>query len=355
MSHRVYIERLIITVAILALALLFWQLRHILILVFGAVLVAVILRSIAHPFMRRGVPEGWAVLIAVLLLLLGLAAAFLTFGAQVIGQASALSEAIPAALESIQAQLAQWGFADELQRWTRSANTSLLRQLGGFASTFTGALANALLIIVGGVYIAAQPRLYRTGIIKLVPPKGRDLAHQAVDDSVKGLRMWMLGQLVSMLIVGMLTGLGLWLLGVPLALTLGLLAALLDFVPIVGPIVAAVPAVLLALVISPELALWTAGLYLLVQQIEGNVVAPIVQLKAVDLPPALLLFALVAFGLLFGIPGVLFAAPLTAVLYILVKRLYVRETLNTHTSIPTEKGEEEDHAGQRTGAEPSPA
>lgn len=350
MSHRVYIERLIITVVIFALALLFWQLRHIFILVFGAVLVGVILRSIARPFTRWGLGEGWALLLAVLLLLSGIGVAFFIFGAQVIGQASALTEAIPAAWEAIRSRLAQWGLADEVQSWLGDLNTSVLTHVTGAASTFGGGLANALLIIVGGVYFAAQPRLYKIGIIKLVPAKGRELTDQALDDSVKGLRLWMLGQLVSMVIVGLLTGLGLWLLGVPLALTLGLLAGILDFVPIVGPIIAAFPAVLLALVISPEMALWTALLYLVVQQIEGNIVAPIVQLKAVDLPPALLLFALVAFGLLFGIPGVLFAAPLTAVLYILVKRLYVRETLNTATPMPTEKGEEEEGDGDSSPA-----
>jgi predicted PurR-regulated permease PerM len=146
----------------------------------------------------------------------------------------------------------------------------------------------------------------------------------------------MLGTFVSMGVVGLVTGIGLWLIGVPSALALGLLAGLLEFVPIIGPIAASVPAILLAFSHSTEMALWTAGLFILVQQLEGNLIQPIVQRYAVDLPPALLLFSVVAGGLLFGIVGIIFAAPLTVVTFVLVKRLYVREVLDTETKLPHE-------------------
>ncbi len=145
--------------------------------------------------------------------------------------------------------------------------------------------------------------------MKLVPQAGRGLAEQALDDCAKALRLWLMGQLVSMVLVGVLVGTGLWLIGVPAPLTLGILAALLEFIPIVGPILSAIPAIVLALVIGPETALWTAALYLGVQQLEGNLIQPIVQQRAVDLPPALLLFALLAFGLLFGVRRALSRAP----------------------------------------------
>ena len=125
--------------------------------------------------------------------------------------------------------------------------------------------------------------------------------------------------------------------GIPAALTLGLLAGFLDFVPFIGPIVAAIPAIVLALAGDPETALWVVGLYLVVQQIEGNIITPLFQKRAVELPPALLLFSLVAAGLVFGIAGVMFAEPLTVVLYVLVKRLYVRDALDTDTPMPGEK------------------
>jgi predicted PurR-regulated permease PerM len=121
------------------------------------------------------------------------------------------------------------------------------------------------------------------------------------------------------------------------ALVLGLLAGVLEFIPYAGPVLAAVPAVLLALAISPELALWVVLLYIAVQQVEGAVVQPLVQQYAVDLPGVVLLFALIAFGTLFGAIGVVLAAPLAVVTYVLVKRLYVREALDTETTIPGER------------------
>ncbi|MFC3128985.1 AI-2E family transporter [Coralloluteibacterium stylophorae] len=161
-------------------------------------------------------------------------------------------------------------------------------------------------------------------------------AAEALADSGRALRLWLGGQAVAMLAVGVLTGLGLWALGVPAALGLAIIATLLDFVPLVGPIAAAVPAILLALTVDPRTGLLTTLLYLVVQQIEGNLLQPLVQQRAVELPPALLLFALIGAGLLFGVLGVLLAAPLTVVIFVLVKRLYVRETLGEDTDVPGE-------------------
>jgi len=139
-----------------------------------------------------------------------------------------------------------------------------------------------------------------------------------------------------MVVVGLLTGSGLWLLGVPSAFTLGLLAGLLEFIPFAGPLLAAVPGVLLALAVSPDLAVWVALLYFGVQQFEGYVLTPLVQQYAVDLPGVVLLFSLLGFGALFGTLGVILAAPLSVVTYVLVKRLYVIEALHTPTPIPGE-------------------
>ena len=213
----------------------------------------------------------------------------------------------------------------------------VMSNMSAIATSVGAALADTLLVLFGGIYLAARPDFYRSGIIKLVPQSGRALTAEALDDSGRALRLWLLGRLVSMTVVGILTGFGLWLIGVPSALTLGLLSALLEFIPFIGPIIASVPAILLALLIGPEEALWTAGLYLIVQQIEGNLLEPLVQQRAVELPPALLLFSLVAGGLLFGMVGIIFAAPLLVVTYVLVKRLYVREALNTKTPIPGEE------------------
>jgi predicted PurR-regulated permease PerM len=340
-NHRLFIERVLIVLAIGGLALLLWALRGLAILVFGAVLVAVILRVIANPIRRRlHLPDGVALLIAVLIVAGLVGAAFTIFGAEVARQASSLRESIPEAWAAVQARLEAVGLAEPAREWVemiRAGSGGVVSNFGSIAMSVGSAVADTVLVIVGGIFFAAEPRLYRVGIVKLVPEEARPNVAQALEDSWRALRLWLLGRLASMTIVGILTGLGLWLIGIPAALTLGITAGLLDFVPFVGPIVAAVPAVLLALASDPTSALWVIGLYLLIQQIEGNIVTPLVQKRAVELPPALLLFSLVAAGLVFGIVGILFAEPLTVVAYVLVKRLYVREALDTPTSIPGEK------------------
>jgi predicted PurR-regulated permease PerM len=340
LTTRRFVERLVIALAVVGLALLLWQLRGLLILVFGAVLVSVILTVIAEPIARHlHLPRGVGLLLAVLVLLGLFGVALWLFGAQVAEQAGALQDRVPQAWQAIEARFNAWGLGESLEQWTDSVRHGggVASNLGGLAMSVGSAIADTLLVIVGGIYLAAQPALYRTGIIKLVPPKARGIAAQAMDDSDRALRLWLRGQLVSMVIVGVLTGIGLWLIGVPSALALGLFAFILEFVPFVGPIVSAIPALVLALAMGPETALWVAALYVGIQQIEGNIVQPVVQERAVELPPALLIFAIVACGLCLGLVGIVFAAPLTVVIYVMVKRLYVRGALHTETPMPGEQ------------------
>lgn len=341
-SHRIFIERVLIVLAIGGLALLVWALRGLLILVFGAVLFAVILRIIANPLRERvGLSEGLALLLAILFVFGLFGIAFALFGAEVIRQSQTLSETLPQAWTVIEERLAAIGLSGPLQQWLESLRSGpgggVLSSLSNVLVSVSQALTDTILVVVGGIFFAIDPTLYRRGVIKLVPEEGRARIAQALDDCWTALRLWLLARLATMAIVGLLTGLGLWAIGIPAALTLGLLAGLLDFVPFVGPIVAAVPAVLLAIASDPASALWVVALYLIVQQIEGNIITPLFQKRAVELPPALLLFSLVACGFVFGIAGVLFAEPLTVVIFILVKRLYVRHALQTATPIPGEE------------------
>ncbi len=217
--------------------------------------------------------------------------------------------------------------------WAPSTS-GLMRNVGSLAAAAFGALGALLLVVVAGIYIAAQPRTYRSGLLQLIPPHSRDAGRAAVAASGRALRLWLRAQLVGMLAIGALTTLGLWAIGMPSALALGLLAGLAEFVPIVGPLVAAVPALLIALSLGSDMLLWTLGLYLLIQQIEGNVVMPIVTRHAVELQPALALFSVVALGILFGPLGVLFGAPLAVVLFVLVRELYLKRTLGRPAAAP---------------------
>jgi predicted PurR-regulated permease PerM len=161
----------------------------------------------------------------------------------------------------------------------------------------------------------------------LLPPARRSRAHELLSAIGHTLRWWLFGRAVGMTIVGIATTTGLWLLDVPLALVLGLIAAALDFVPYVGPILAAAPGILVALSGGMSHAIYVALLYLAIQLLEGYVLTPLIEQRSVRLPPALTIGAQVLLGVLVGALGVLFATPLTAALVVLIKGLYVEDTL----------------------------
>lgn len=342
-AESTFIRRVLIVIALVAVALLLWNLRDILLMIFGAVVVATLLRAFAD-LIRKWVPvpAGVALLLSVLVVIAVVGLVVYLFGAQLMAQAETLRSALPSAWESARARLSEYGIALPAEGLSRTSEAGgLLANAGQFIMSVGGALTDTLLIVVGGIFLAGQPNFYRVGAIKLVPEGTRSLVADALKDSGKALRLWLKAQLLAMLLIGLLTGIGLWLIGVPSALALGLIAGLLEFIPFAGPILSAIPAVLLALAIDPQLAMWTIGLYVLIQHVEGYAVQPLIQQWAVDLPGFVLLFALLAFGALFGPMGVIFAAPLTVVGYVLVKRLYVREALDTPTPIP---GESKDSA-----------
>src|SRR5690606_8490698 len=201
--------------------------------------------------------------------------------------------------------------------------------------TVVGALVTIvstfLLVLVAGTFIAAEPSRYRDGAVLLFPKSWHGKVRDALDKVGDGLRLWLRAQILAMLVVGVLTGLGAWAIGLPSPLALGLIAGLGEFVPIIGPFVAILPALVIAFAESTSLLLWTIAVYVVVQQFEANLLTPMLQRRIVELPPVLFLFSLVALGIIFGIPGVVVAAPLSVSLYILIRELYVRDLLQEET------------------------
>jgi len=340
-SEGAFVRRLLIAVAIAILALLAWHLVDVLLLVFGAILVAVLLRALAGPIARRTpLSDGWALATVTLALGAGIAAAAWLFGAEVRAQVGELADRLPEAWRSLEERLGATDLGERLADRAQDAAPdagSVLSGLTGVLYSFVGGLADLLLIAFGGLYLAAQPGLYRRGVLLLFPADGpRERIAGTLDASGAALRLWLLGQLVAMAFLFVLTGLGLWAIGVPAALALALLAGLAQFVPLIGPIVAAIPALLIALSEGWQTTLWTLLLYVAIQQVESNLITPLVQRQAVSLPPAITLFAVVAFGLLFGPLGILFATPLAVVAFVAVKKLWVRDALGEPTEVPGE-------------------
>ena len=165
------------------------------------------------------------------------------------------------------------------------------------------ATAGSLVVMaVVAVYFAAQPERYRSGLLLLAPPASCDRAEQLFEAISRILARWLLGQLVVMAAVGLMSGLGLWLLGVRAAFVLGLLGGLLSFIPFFGSVLTAALAALFALGQGPSYALAVIAMYLAVHFIEGNFIMPVIQSGATSLPPALALVSVISWVILLGAP-----------------------------------------------------
>ena len=184
--------------------------------------------------------------------------------------------------------------------------------VAGFLGSAFGLFGTLAVVVIAGLYLAGAPGTYVNGALRLVPVAHRHKAKALCVEAGKALWAWSAGQALDMLVVGVLSGVGLWVIGVPLALVLGVLAGLFNFVPYIGAIIGAIPAVVIAFSVGSTAGLETIGLYLVIQGFEGNVMAPLIQKQAVHLPPGLTILSQTAFGAILGVPGLIFATPLTA-------------------------------------------
>jgi predicted PurR-regulated permease PerM len=339
-----YIRRLFVTLAVLGLAYFLWRISGVLLLVFAAVLLAVLLRSFANTVARyTPVPEGWALAVAIITAAGVLIGAIILFGSQIAGQITFIVERLPAALDATGDQLGISNASAQLEKTiSESSGGGVLSRAAGLGYTVLGVLADLVLVVVASIYLAADPKLYRRGTAKLLPPSQHQRIFDAMDTTGNALRLWFLGQLATMAIVWVASGLAYWWIGLPSPLALATIAALTNFVPYLGAIVGAIPALVFAFSMNMETVFWTAGAVLVIQQFEGNVVTPFVQSRAVSMPPVVVLFAILVFGLVFGVLGILLAVPLAVAVTVLVKKLWIRQTLGEETIVPGEEGAKAD-------------
>lgn len=210
-----------------------------------------------------------------------------------------------------------------------SGTSAVFSQTWRFLAGLFEALGNIFIIILLGVLLAAQPQLYRNGILRFVPKRRAARAISLIDDTGETLRRWLTGQLLTMMSIFIVTWIGLSLIGIPGALVLGFIAGFLSFIPNVGAVLAGVLIVLASL--GSGLAAITAafGLYLLVQFLEGNILTPLIQRQAIDIPPATLFGAQIFLGFVFGIWGLALALPMIAIIKVLLKHLFPVENSAT--------------------------
>jgi predicted PurR-regulated permease PerM len=321
-----------VAVAIVALSLLFWfAFTYVLLLFFGALL-AVLLRAPTDWLVRRtGMRDGLALAAVGVTLAALLGGVGYFFGKTIAAQTVELSTRLPQVVQGLLEQLRSYPWGARLIEYASGGEQVNASQVVGGAMTFAGgaleAAANLFIVLFFAIFLAAQPKLYVDGAVRLVPPRGRARAREVLDEIGDVLQRWLVGQAILMACIAVLTAVGLALIGAPLALPLALLAGLLNFIPYVGPIVAALPAVLVGFSEGPQMALYVVALFIFVQSVEGYVLEPVIQRRAVFLPPALILFSQMVLGLVGGPLGIIVATPLAAALLVAVKMLYVQDAL----------------------------
>jgi predicted PurR-regulated permease PerM len=208
----------------------------------------------------------------------------------------------------------------------------LTTQFGGaskylfpFLTHTVAAVGGFLLIVFLSIYFAADPELYRRGALALLPSRRRAQGAEVMDRVAMVLRKWLVTQLIAMAVIGTVTTVSLLVLKVKAAFALGLLAGLFEFIPTVGPLLSAVPAVAMGFLDSPEKALLVAGVYMVIQFLENHILIPLLMKGGMDLPPALTVITQALLALVFGFLGLMVAVPMLATVLVIVQVLYVQK------------------------------
>lgn len=328
-----------LTAAIVALiVVVLWILKatfNVLLLLLAGALIALYFHGLAGLLNRKlHVPQKWSVAVSVIVSLLLIIGFFWFAGSRIQQQADELSTTLPSAIADFKEQLSQSTIGRQVLQKVTSGDSAIKATTVAqsfFRSTF-GILGDVYVVLFLGIFFTASPKPYVDGFLKLIPPKGKDKATDVVHTIGTSLTKWLKGKLFAMLVVAILTATGLIIMGVPMAFTLALIAGLLNFIPNFGPLIAMVPAVLVGLMQGPNTALMIAGLYILVQVLESNVITPQIQKKLISIPPALIIIAQLLMGVLTGGWGLLLATPLMLIVMMIVQELYIKpmETNTKH-------------------------
>ncbi len=322
---------------LLAVALL----SDVMLLVFAALLIACVLHGSAAALRRlTGFGQRWCLLAVVVSLLLVIGAIVWWRGPDIANRAVQMSDQLTSQVQQLWQTLERSDWGGRIVDRLRGSRWSMIGNMTGYvprlASSVLGLGGTLVVVIATALFFAASPGLYRNGTLRLLPVPWRPRGAEVFDELGETLRLWFLGQFADMVVVTVLIGAGLFALGVPLAPTLALFAGLLNFVPYIGALAGSVPAILVALAQSPGQALWVALLFLLVQTLEGNVIAPLIQKRTIALPPVLTILSQTVLGTLFGALGLILATPFAAAAMVAVRMIYVEGVLEHSTPDPAD-------------------
>jgi predicted PurR-regulated permease PerM len=310
----------------------FWMVYTAIFIALIAILLAIVLHTPAR-LLSRWIPYRAAFGAVVLLFLASLVGLVVAIIPQIFDQVSQLASELPSALNAAGDWLADKTGVERDGEVIQTVNQQIGEFIGRFvpiAFNLISALIGSFAVIILAIFLAYQPDVYRELVIRMAPPTSRPAVARVYEEVSRGLRSWVLGKAVTMVIVGLATWIGLMLFGIPGALALAALAALLEFIPNLGPTIAAAPAVVAAFLVSPSTALWVALFYFLLQQLQSAVSVPLVERRAVNIPPAALLIWQIMLAVGFGLLGLFVATPLLAVIAVAVRILYIEPSEARH-------------------------
>lgn len=327
--------------ALIGSAFLLWQLRQVLLVIFAAVAFATAINKLVQLLEKRGLKRGWAVALVLALLVVVLLALVLIIVPAFSQQFQTLMVSFPEGIAQLR-KGATWlqtlvpeefagNVSEVLDNAIREVQTLLPRLLRGFLGFFSNSLdviLNVLLVLALSVMLLATPDKYRDGFIQLFPAFYRGRVDDILVKCEEALGGWFAGILFNMGVITVLSGLSLWALQVPLPLANALFAGLLTFIPNIGPVISVIPPIVLALTDEPWKAVAVLILYIVIQQVEGLLLTPLVMERQVSLLPAVTLISQVLFASLFGIAGLFLALPLVVVFQVWLRELVVKDILD---------------------------
>jgi predicted PurR-regulated permease PerM len=295
---------------------------QILLLVFAGILLAILFRSTGTWLSEQtALPISWSMGIV----LVSFAGVFFgsiwMFGVQIVDKADQLFWAVSQAYMQVSQKLAQFHMAGGLS----DGGINLETPARAAASGAVWIVASMVMVVFIGVYLSIKPQLYTELFLSFFELSLRRRIERLLQAIGSALRWWLAGQLIAMAAVGVITGTGLVLIGAPMAISLAVVSTLLTFVPYVGAILSAIPAILLALTNSTQMAMYVVLVYLIAHVVEGYIVVPLIQHKFVYMPPAMILAMQFLMDLFAGVIGVTFATPLMVVAMVLIKKLYFQQ------------------------------
>jgi predicted PurR-regulated permease PerM len=310
-------------------------------LVFAGIFFAVVLNSFSNWISKKLKTKYGLSLVIVMLLISGVLTAMILFiGPSIAEQVNEMTETIPKSLMNLKEKIVQTDIGQKIFDEVPDNGEDIIGDKGeafskitNFFSTTLGAFADIIIIIITGIYLAADPETYKKGFISLFPVNFRQRLGEVLHKIHDTLSRWMIAKLISMLVVGIATAIGLHLLGIPLPYGLALIAALFSFIPNIGPYIGLAPALLIAFMDGADKALYVIILYFGIQIIESYLITPLIEKKMVALPAALSLVWMVLFGIFAGILGLLLATPILVALIVIIDELYVKDYLEHKNNI----------------------